>query len=78
MDLVVECVLGIMTCDMVEDASASCRLSFNTNNLQLVDVLYKKKKEKEKKRKKAGELNIQFRPACACLSVSLLVTCSIL
>ena len=47
MDLVVECVLGIMTCDMVEDASASCRLSFNTNNLQLVDVLYKKKKEKK-------------------------------
>ena len=52
MDLVVECVLGIMTCDMVEDASASCRLSFNTNNLQLVVVLYKKKKEKEKKKEK--------------------------
>ena len=49
MDLVVECVLGIMTCDMVEDASASCRLSFNTNNLQLVVVLYKKEKKKKKK-----------------------------
>lgn len=46
MDLEVECVLGIMTCDMVKDASASCRLSFNTMNLELVAVLYKKKKKK--------------------------------
>ena len=45
MNLEVECVLGIMTCDMAEDASASCRLSFNTLNLELVVVLYKKKKK---------------------------------